>query len=195
MGANGHTSRSTISRDAALDSIVAAHSALAHAIAGYRYLLTASPEEPPFELIIDRDVIALTPYPGLAVGWIYTVYPDQLKERAQEVVRYTARQAIVDVYKAVWMYALSSGLDQAWRNEPVLVLLRAARVAYAHGADDWKFEASVTLPLRWRQIEIVPGMHGKSVSETIRLSEQLHLIHDALRLLDPQSPLLANVSQ
>ncbi|WP_342343561.1 hypothetical protein [Xanthomonas phaseoli] len=120
------------------------------------------------------------------------VYPEQLRERAQEVVRYTARQAIVEISDAMWRYALASDLKRSDESEPAVVLLRALRNAYAHRRDDWAF-GKAELPLRWRQLDLVPGMQGLPVSETIFLNEQLLLINDAIYLLDPDSTLTRQV--
>ncbi|MBO9789015.1 hypothetical protein [Xanthomonas phaseoli] len=146
----------------------------------------------PFELIIDGDYIATEPFPGLGVNWTFKVYPEQLRERAQEVVRYTARQAIVEISDAMWRYALASDLKRSDESEPAVVLLRALRNAYAHRRDDWAF-GKAELPLRWRQLDLVPGMQGLPVSETIFLNEQLLLINDAIYLLDPDSTLTRQV--
>nr|WP_310444285.1 hypothetical protein [Stenotrophomonas rhizophila] len=146
----------------------------------------------PFELTIFEDLIATKPFAGLAIDWRYTVYPERLRERAQEVVKYTARQAIVDVHDAVWWYGKAAGLASQYSANPVVVLLRALRHAYSHRADDWEFSGA-PLPLQWRQLSLVAGMGGKTVSQTIFLSDQLYLLNDAIFLLDPTSPLTANV--
>ncbi|UXW33472.1 hypothetical protein IXO644_004615 [Xanthomonas oryzae pv. oryzae] len=58
--------------------------------------------------------------------------------------------------------------------------------------DDWAF-GNAKLPLRWRQLDLVPGMQGLTVSETIFLNEQLLLINDAIYLIDPDSALTTQV--
>lgn len=152
----------------------------------------AHDEGAPFELTIFGDLIATQPFPGLGIDWRYKVYPERLRERAQDVVKHTARQAIIEASDAVWWYGASAGLEMEYSANPVVVLLRALRLAYAHRADDWKF-GNAPLPLQWRQIRLVTGMNGKSVSETILLSDQLYLLNDAIYLLDPSSPLVASV--
>ncbi|TAP20240.1 hypothetical protein EYR01_10615 [Xanthomonas oryzae pv. oryzae] len=139
-------------------------------------------------LIIDGDYIATEPFPGLGVNWTFKVYPEQLRERAQDVIRYTARQAIVEISDAMWKYALASDLKRSYESEPAVVLLRALRNAYAHRRDDWAF-GNAKLPLRWRQLDLVPGMQGLTISETIFLNEQLLLINDAIYLVAPEKPL------
>lgn len=178
--------------DQAMHAVSAANSAVWHAIAGYRYMYEARDEGTPFELIIDRDYIATQPFPGLGINWTFKVYPERLRERAQEVVRYAARQAIVEISDAMWGYAIAADLKDQYAANPVVVLLRAVRNAYAHRKDDWDF-GKAKLPLRWRQLDLVPGMHGKTVSETIFLNEQLLLMNDAIHLLDPSSPLVVSV--
>ncbi|UWI57719.1 hypothetical protein [Xanthomonas oryzae] len=143
-------------------------------------------------LIIDGDYIATEPFPGLGVNWTFKVYPEQLRERAQDVIRYTARQAIVEISDAMWKYALASDLKRSYESEPAVVLLRALRNAYAHRRDDWAF-GNAKLPLRWRQLDLVPGMQGLTISETIFLNEQLLLINDAIYLIDPDSALTTQV--
>ncbi|QUW75814.1 hypothetical protein [Xanthomonas oryzae] len=178
--------------DAAIQAVIAANSAVWHAIAGFRYMREARDAGVPFELIIDGDYIATEPFPGLGVNWTFKVYPEQLRERAQDVVRYTARQAIVEISDAMWKYALASDLKRSYESEPAVVLLRALRNAYAHRRDDWAF-GNAKLPLRWRQLDLVPGMQGLTVSETIFLNEQLLLINDAIYLIDPDSALTTQV--
>ncbi|MNV83581.1 hypothetical protein D3C71_1773970 [compost metagenome] len=98
----------------------------------------------------------------------------------------------MDTHDAVWKYLESNRLKDQYLANPVLVLLRALRLAYAHRADDWQFKDS-PLPLQWRQLQLVAGMNGKSVSETMLLSDQLYLMNDAIHLLDPNNPLVAPV--
>ncbi|NEK75101.1 MAG: hypothetical protein G3W62_20480 [Xanthomonas euvesicatoria] len=71
-------------------------------------------------------------------------------------------------------------------------MLRALRNAYAHRRDDWNF-GNAKLPLRWRQLDLVAGMQGLTVSEMIFLNEQLLLINDAIHLLDPDNALTTQV--
>jgi hypothetical protein len=181
-----------VSLEGAMYAVTAAHSALWQAIAGYRYMTDVHDKGEPFQLTIFGDMIVSKPSPGLANDWLYTVHPERLPERAQEVVRHTARQAIIDVSDTLWGYAQSAGLEVEYSANPVVVLLRALRLAYAHRADDWNFQKA-PLPLQWRQLELVHGMNGKTVSETLLLSDQLYLLNDAIHLLDPNSPLVASV--
>lgn len=92
----------------------------------------------------------------------------------------------------MWRYALASGLKRSYESEPAVVLLRALRNAYAHRRDDWNF-GNAKLPLRWRQLDLVAGMQGLTVSEMIFLNEQLLLINDAIHLLDPDNALTTQV--
>lgn len=184
--------RKVVSLDEAMQAVTAAQSAVWHAIAGFRYMWDAHDSGTPFELTIFEDLIATEPFAGLAIDWRYTVYPERLRQRAQEVVKYTARQAIVDVHDAVWWYGVNAGLKDQYVEEPVVVLLRALRHAYSHRADNWDF-GGAPLPLQWRQHALVSGMGGKPVSQSIFLSDQLYLINDAIFLLDPSSPLTATV--
>lgn len=181
-----------VSLEEALHAVTVAHSALWQAIAGYRYMTDVHDKGEHFQLTIFGDMIVSKPFPGLAIDWRYTVHPERLPERAQEVVRHTARQAIVDVSDALWGYAQSSGCKDEYASNPVVVLLRALRLAYSHRADDWNFQRA-PLPLQWRHLSLVHGMNGKSVSETIVLSDQLYLLNDAIHLLDPSSPLVVSV--
>lgn len=184
--------RKLVSREEAIYAVTAAHSAVWHAIAGFRYMWDAHDRGAPFELTIFEDLIATKPFAGLAIDWRYTVYPERLRERAQEVVKYTARQAIVDVHDAVWWYGMTAGLARQYSENPVVVLLRALRHAYSHRADDWDF-GGTPLPMQWRHLSLEIGMGGKSVSQSIFLSDQLYLINDAIFLLDPGSALAATV--
>ncbi|MBO9721780.1 hypothetical protein [Xanthomonas phaseoli] len=163
--------------DAAIQAVTTANSAVWHAIAGFRDMREAGNAGVPFELIIDGDYIATEPFPGLGVNWTFKVYPEQ---------------AIFEISDAMWRYALASGLKRSDESEPAVVLLRALRNAYAHRRDDWAF-GKAELPLRWRQLDLVPGMQGLTVSETIFLNEQLLLINDAIYLLDPDSTLTTQV--
>jgi hypothetical protein len=181
-----------VSLDEAVEAVTGAHSAVWHAIAGHRYVTDVHDEGSPFQLTIYGDHIVSKPFPGLGIDWLYTVYPERLKERAYDVVKHTARQAIIDASDAVWGYGASNGLKALYSAEPTVVLLRALRLAYAHRADNWDFGKAL-LPLQWRQLRLTSGMDGKSVSETIFLSDQLFLLNDAIFLLDPQSPLVAAV--
>lgn len=185
-------SSTQVSLEDAIYAVTVAHAAVWQAIAGYRYMTDVHDEGKPFQLTIFQDMIVSKPYPGLAIDWLYTVHPERLPERAQDVVRHTARQAIVDASDALWGYAQSNGLEGEYSANPVVVLLRALRLAYAHRADDWNFKRA-PLPLHWRHLELTQGMNGKSVSETIVLSDQLFLLNDAIHLLDPSSPLVAPV--
>lgn len=178
--------------DQAMLAVTGAHSAVWHSIAAFRYMSEARDEGIPFDLTIFRDDIVTQPYAGLAVDWSFRVYPERLRERAQEVVRYTARQAIIEISDALRMYAIAIKRKTEYEQYPAVALLRAARNSYAHRRDDWDFSGT-KLPLRWRQLDLVAGMHGKSVSETLFLNEQLLLMNDAIYLLDPESPLTATV--
>ncbi len=182
----------SVSLEEAVTAVTAAHSAVWHAVAGYRYMWDAPDRDTPFELTIFGNIIATEPFPGLGIDWRYTVHPALLRERAQEVVKHTARQAIIDVSDAVRSYGLSSGQKARYSANSVVVLLRALRLAYAHRSDDWRFDRS-PLPLQWRQIRLVEGMEGRSISELIMLSDQLRLLNDAIHLLDPGNPLTASV--
>ncbi|MFS5596682.1 hypothetical protein V2V61_11035 [Streptococcus agalactiae] len=184
--------KARVSLEEALHAVTAAHAAVWQAIAGYRYMTDVHDKGEHFELTIFGDMIVSKPFPGLAIDWRYTVHPERLPERAQEVVRYTARQAIMDTHDAVWKYVESNRLKNQYLANPVLVLLRALRLAYAHRADDWRFQDS-PLPLQWRQLKLVPGMNGQSIHETILLSDQLFLLNDAIHLLDPSNPLVIPV--
>ncbi|CRD45803.1 hypothetical protein [Stenotrophomonas indicatrix] len=186
--------KARVSLEEALHAVTAANAAVWQAIAGYRYMTDVHDKGEHFELTIFGDMIVSKPFPGLAIDWRYTVHPERLPERAQEVVRYTARQAIMDTHDAVWKYLESNRLKDQYLANPVLVLLRALRLAYAHRADDWQFKDS-PLPLQWRQLQLVAGMNGKSVSETMLLSDQLYLMNDAIHLLDPNNPLVAPVQR
>lgn len=181
-----------VSLEEAIHAVTVAHSALWQAIAGYRYMTDVHDKGEHFQLTIYGDMIVSKPFPGLGIDWLFTVHPERLPERAHEVVKHTARQAIIDVSDALWGYAKSNGLEVAYSTNPVVVLLRALRLAYAHRADDWNFTRA-PLPLQWRQLELVNGMNGKSVSETILLSDQLFLLNDAIHLLDPNNPLVTPV--
>ncbi|AZU12210.1 hypothetical protein PK69_22225 [Xanthomonas phaseoli pv. phaseoli] len=73
--------------DAAIQAVTTANSAVWHAIAGFRDMREAGNAGVPFELTIDGHYIATEPFPGLGVNRAFKVYPEQLRERAQEVVR------------------------------------------------------------------------------------------------------------
>ncbi|WP_139074344.1 hypothetical protein [Xanthomonas bromi] len=142
----------------------------------------------------DGDNVATEPFPGLGVNCTFKVYAEQVRKRVQEVVRYTARQAIVEISDALWRDASASDLKLSHENAPAVVLLRALRNAYSHRRDDRAF-GNAKLPLRWRQLDLVPGMRGLTVSETIFLDEQLWLINEVIYLLDPGSALTTQVQR
>ncbi len=177
--------------DAAIQAVIAANSAVWHAIAGFRYMREARDAGVPFELIIDGDYIATEPFPGLGVNWTFKVYPNScasVRRTWFDIPRVKQSSKSLMPCGSMRWHQTSSGAMKV--SPPLSCCAPCATHMPIVGMTGL---SNAKLPLRWRQLDLVPGMQGLTVSETIFLNEQLLLINDAIYLIDPDSALTTQV--